>query len=270
MKTLLTTLFLILLLWHSDALAARGYQQHTDCVASYPSPENGRSLCHQAADGKLLSYYNSTWNEIGAAGVPGGGDVTAGSVHTFTNKTYDVEAVGNVFTETGFWDLDLAACIAGAASHVWNTGIITAPTATCFTGANSVKAAAQFPDADNDHGVFLTKWLPPGFTGNLDADIDWWSPTATAGDVVFQIATICVADGETDDPAFNAASVIADTAKGTVNQVNTATISNITKTGCAAGERMHIKFFRNRTHASDTIVGVINVDKIRFTYRVTK
>jgi hypothetical protein len=104
----------------------------------------------------------------------------------------------------------------------------------------------------SDLSAQITHKLPSTWTGTVDANIKWFTP-ATTGDVVWQIQTICVADAETDDPAFNTASTVTDTAKGTTNQTNDASITTVTVTGCAAGELMHVKIRRDSGHASDSL-----------------
>jgi hypothetical protein len=91
--------------------------------------------------------------------------------------------------------------------------------------------------------------------------------TATSGDVVWQLAIICVADAETDDPAFNTASTVTDTAKGTTNQTNDAAITTVTVTGCAAGELMHIKILRDSAHASDTLAATARLIGVELVIR---
>jgi len=189
------------------------------------------------------------------------------STASFTNKNLDCEATGNTCTIPVYWDYDTAGCIGGVASHVWNTGVISAPTVLCATGSNRVIGYVQFPDSDGDIGLQISKDLPPGWTGAIDARVKWWS-TATTGDAVFQIATSCVATGDADDGAFNTASTVASTAQGTASRMNVASLTDIDTTGCAAGETIRLKFFRNRTHASDTIAAVVNVEKVIFTARM--
>lgn len=192
---------------------------------------------------------------------------TLAGTETLTGKTIDAEGSGNVLTLPYEWDLDLAGCVAGTAAHVWNTGIITAPTPTCVTGSNRVTAVATFPDSDGDVGVYITKYLPTGWTGSLDADI-WWKTTGT-GNARFQIATSCYADDEADDASFNTASVVT-AAAGTSGRPNRQSITGITTTGCSPNELMRIKFFRNRTEASDSLNAALDVEKVVFTYRVAR
>lgn len=183
---------------------------------------------------------------------------------TFTNKTLDVEGPGNSVTLIQYWDLDFASCVGGTAAHIWNTGIATAPTPTCATGTNRVAGFVTFPDSAGDVAVQITRQLPDGWTGNLDADI-WWRTTGT-GNARFQISTACYADDEADDASFNTASVVT-AAAGTSGRWNKQAITGIITTGCAAGELMRIRFLRNSTEASDTLNAALDVEKIRFKLR---
>jgi len=165
-----------------------------------------------------------------------------------------------------YWPRDLAAVVAGVASHIWNDDPLSttcAPTAVVAT--NRGTAVCTFPDSDGDYGKQLTEWLPTGWTGNVDAII-WWKTTGT-GNAVFQVATKCYADDEADDAAFNAASTVT-AAAGTSARPNMVTMSTITMTGCAAEELLRIRFFRNRTHLSDTLTASLDVEKVIFRIRV--
>jgi hypothetical protein len=106
--------------------------------------------------------------------------------------------------------------------------------------------------------------LPSDFSGTVNADIKWMA-AATTGDVIWNVSTICVADGEVDNPAFNTVSSVTDTAKGTTLQTNDATITGVTITGCAANEIMHLKISRDRTTSGDTIAGVVSFLGMRIT-----
>lgn len=154
---------------------------------------------------------------------------------------------------------------------MWDTLASNAPTATCSAGSTEttmMRGVADFPDSDGDYSVQVTFVTPDDWdtTGNLEAVI-YWRTGATSGDVVWQVQTACRADAEVDDVAWNTASTVTDTAKGTANQLNSAAIANITKTGCAAGELMHIRILRNRTHASDTIAAAVSLAHVELTAR---
>lgn len=159
-----------------------------------------------------------------------------------------------------------AKCQNATASLGLSTFTSNQPTAACVTGSNSTYGVAQFPDSDGDYQLQDRVWLPHDLTSTIDLGIKWRA-AATSGDVVWQVQTACVADAETGDPAWNTASTVTDTAKGTTLQWNDASITTVTITGCAADEVMLFKFFRNRTHASDTISGTVDLISIRWKIR---
>jgi hypothetical protein len=145
-----------------------------------------------------------------------------------------------------------ARCNNAVASPGFSTPAAGAPTAACVAGANTLYAILQFTDASTQT-VQDRVALPSTWAAGITAlDIVWRTP-AIAGDVKWQIATACVADTETGDPAWNAADSIVDTAKGVANQFNNATIAVVTTTGCAAGESLFFRFFRNPADGSDTL-----------------
>ena len=108
--------------------------------------------------------------------------------------------------------------------------------------------------------------LPGDFTGNIDITFFWFS-SVTTNSVVWQVQTICVADAETDDPSFNTASTVTDGAKGTANQMNTASITSLTITGCAAGEMLHVRILRDPANASDTLGATARLYGVELTMR---
>ena len=186
---------------------------------------------------------------------------------TLTNKTIDAEATGNNITIPIYWDLDLVGVAGGTASHVWNDDPLgTACTPLAVIGTNRTTGVCTFPDSDGDFGRQITRHLPTGWTGSFDAEI-WWKTTGT-GNARFQIQTKCYADDEADDAAMNTASVVT-AAAGTSARPNRTVMTGITTTGCAASELMRIRFFRNRTEASDTLNAALDVEKIVFIARVT-
>lgn len=183
---------------------------------------------------------------------PSGTDTLTGkaTTDTLTNKT--ISYASNTITTTEKVWLQAAGCNNATAASFWDLPTANAPTPTCVTGSNTQKSYLDFPDADGAYSAQYELAVPSGWTGTLAAKIKWLS-AITTGNVFWQVSTICVADAETDDPAFNTASSVADAAKGTTNQTNDAAIASVTVTGCAAGELMHIKIMRDRTDGSDTL-----------------
>lgn len=134
----------------------------------------------------------------------------------------------------------------------WSTGIGTARAAeACDAGTNTIFGDLTFSDA-NTQQVQRPLLLPAGWIGAIDLELVWYS-SATAGNVVWQVQTVCSALTETMDPAFNAAQLITDAAQGVAGRQNRATQTNLTTTGCAAGELLFLKILRDPAHGSDTL-----------------
>lgn len=184
---------------------------------------------------------------------------------TFTNKTMDVEGAGNVFTIPRRIWLPAAGCNNATAGGVWDLPTSNPAVPACKTGTNTQMGVMDFADGSN-LSAQVTYVLPTTWTGAVDARIKWLT-SATSGSVVWQLSTICVADAETDDPAFNTASTVTDAAKGTTLQTNDATITGVTTTGCAAGELMHLKIQRDAAHASDNLAATARLIGVELTIR---
>jgi hypothetical protein len=202
---------------------------------------------------------------LGNATNGAGGFTTTDGTKTLTNTTLDTEGTGNVVTIPKRIWLPAAGCNNATAGPVWDLPTTSPAVAACITGTNTQKGVLDFADAVN-LSAQLTYKLPSTWAGTVDANIKWLSATIT-GDVVWQLSTICVADAETDDPAFNTASTVTDTTKGTANQTNDASITTVTVTGCAAGELMHLKIQRDSAHASDTMAGAARLIGVELVVR---
>lgn len=201
-------------------------------VGDLPSPTNGQ-FWYNITTGKFRARQAGSNFDVIGGGI-------SGSILTFP-KFYPAAGCGNT-TPAAFYDLPTA----------------NIPVPVCSTGTNTQTGFLEFPDIDGDYSAQVTDKLPDDFTGQVDAFFRWRS-AATSGDVIWKIQTACVADGETDDPSWNTASTVTDTAKGTTLQLNHASISNITITGCAAGETIHYRLVRNRTTSGDTIAGTVQL-----------
>ena len=183
----------------------------------------------------------------------------------FTNKTYDAEGTGNVLTIPRRIFFPAAGCNNATAGSVWDLPTSNPAVAACKTGTNTQMGVLDFADGSN-LSAQITYMLPSTWTGSVDANIKWLT-SATTGNVVWQVSTICVADAETDDPAFNTASTVTDAAKGTTLQTNDAAISGVTMTGCAAGELLHLKIQRDSAHASDTLAATARLIGVELVIR---
>ena len=187
---------------------------------------------------------------------------------TFTNKTYNVESTGNVLTTLSPVWIDGASCSGTTGTLNWDTLATEAPTPICSAGTTNtalMRATADFLDAAQAQMQRHMK-LPADFTGTVDVVIKWRS-TATSGNVFWQVATVCIADAEVDDAAWNTASTVADAAKGTANQENDASITGVTITGCAAGEDFHTRLLRDPANGSDTLSATASLVGVEYTFR---
>lgn len=187
-----------------------------------------------------------------------------GDTKTLTNTTLDVEATGNVMTVVERRWYQAAVCDATVAYTLLDNFVTSDPLSSCISGSNTTKGVLDHDDTV-DEGTQITDALATDWTGAIDVRIKWLA-AATTGNVVWGVQVVCVADGETDDPAFLTAGTATDAAKGTTNQTNDASITGLTTTGCAAGELMHVRVFRDADNASDTMTG----DARLIGYEITK
>jgi hypothetical protein len=195
-----------------------------------------------------------------------GGTQRIDSSGVMTNTSLDAEGTGNTLTIPVYLDFDVASCSAATASlNMDDSPLLTEPAAACIAGTNQTYGVADF-DAATDEGFQRSIHLPPDWTGNIDVHFDWQS-ASTTNSVVWAAATKCFADAEAQDSAFNTASTVTDAAKGSANQLNNASISNVTATGCAADEVLSLHIFRDADNGSDNMTGDARLRKVRVTLR---
>lgn len=172
---------------------------------------------------------------------------------TLTNKTLDVEGTGNAITIVDKVWFAAAGCNNATATSFYDLPTSNPAAPACITGTNTQKGVLDF-DAATDESGQVSLALPSDWSGNIDLKYKWLA-AATSGSVVWGVQTSCVADAETDDPSWNTASTVTDAAKGTTLQTNDASMTSITITGCAAGELLHLRFFRDADNGSDNMTG---------------
>ncbi len=183
------------------------------------------------------------------------------------NTLYNAESTGNTLTEPVKIWIPAARCDnATATSPEWSFPTTNPGVPACVTGSNTQFGVMDFADGANTLSAQWHLKLPSDWTSTVDAKFVWFT-TATTNSVVWQIRTICVADAETSDPAYNTASTVTDAAKGSTNQQNDATISTVTVTGCAAGELMYVRILRDPTNGSDTLAATARLVGVELTYR---
>ena len=159
-----------------------------------------------------------------------------------------------------------AVCQGTASSLGFSTPVTNPAVSVCVTGTNTQYGVAQFADGANTLSVQGHFPLPDDFVGAIDIK-GKWRTTGTTGSVVWQVQTICTADAQGGDVAFNAATAVADVAKATTNNFNDFSAAAITITGCAAGEELFFRFLRDPAHASDTLAATADLISLTFITR---
>jgi len=189
------------------------------------------------------------------------GGVKVGSGLTITDGV--LAASGG--SSTSYLSFPAANCQLGAAATGFALPATNYPTATCVTGTNTIYGVLSF--ANNASGAAQSIQTTVALSGTISSiDVTGkWRTSAVEGDVAWQIQTACVADAETGDPSFNAAQEIADTAKGTTLQHNTFSLTGLTLTGCATGETLFLKFYRDADDAQDTLAATAELISLGLT-----
>jgi hypothetical protein len=194
---------------------------------------------------------------------------TTDGTQTFTNKTYDVEGTGNLFTTADVWFIPAAGLNGTTAGPVFNLESASPAVANYATGANTIMGTLDFADTTQLKAQYM-RALPASWTGKVDARLQWFA-TPVSGSVVWYLQTACVADAEAaTGGSFNATSAAGtsvDPAKGTGNQLNVATMQNVTMTGCAAGETAFFQLSRAPQDPSDTMAGTARLLWLELTVR---
>lgn len=215
-------------------------------------PGTNITITKSCAAGKCAFTYN---NSQAAYTLPTAAAGTLGGIKIGTGLSIDgngvVTAVGG--SSTSYLSWLAATCSMGAPAAGFNLPTTNYPTPLCATGTNTNYGVLSF--ANNAAGSAQSIQVSVALAGTVTSIdvVGKWRTAATSGDVAWQIQTACVADAETGDPSFNAAQEIADTAKGTTLQHNTFSLTGLTLTGCATGETLYLKFYRDADDAQDTL-----------------
>lgn len=225
---------------------------------------NGTAYTTAQWEALTVQYVTDRWVEVSRTQFAGA--LTASDVTTLTNKTYDAAGTGNVFTSTFTEWIPAARCDnATATSPDWSFPTSNPAVPACVTGTNTQFGVLDFADGALALSAQFHRMLPADWSGTIGIKFKWFT-SATSGSVVWQAATIAVANAETADPAFNTASTVTDAALGTTLQTNDAAIASVTITGAAAGELLFWKITRDPTHASDTLAATARLLGIEVTY----
>ncbi len=196
--------------------------------------------------------------------------VAKATTDTFTNKTYDAEATGNVLTVPTKIALPAAGCNNVTPGTFWDLPTTNAGTPFCVTGTNIQKGVLQFADSANQSAQ-TTLNLPDDWSGAIDIKLLFTSADTTSGHTEkFTVATACTTpssgSGTTDDPSFNTAQTLTYTlgASEVGSALRKVSQAGLTATGCSAGSVLHLKVGRDVT---DTDTGTINFVGAELTIR---
>ena len=158
-------------------------------------------------------------------------------------------------------DLPAAACINAIGISFWDLPSSN-PAAQACVGSTYARGVLNFTDgggAGSALSAYTSFTLPYPWTGFLYADVWWGNNNTTAGNVVWQVTGVCVADDDGEDPSFSSTANTVTAAVDTTNALDvdrqTITLSNASNNPlntCAAGETMHLRLYRDPAHASDS------------------
>jgi hypothetical protein len=163
-----------------------------------------------------------------------------------------------------------AGCNGSTAAPIWDLPASAAAAAACVTGTNTQKGVLDFVDASTTTAQ-ITERLSSAWTGDIGVVLTWFSGTGSTNAVVWRVRASCVADGETDDPAWDADVLqISDAGKGTANQINQATGTLLAASHlstCAAGELLHLEVGRLGADGADTHAATARLVGVEFLVR---
>lgn len=193
---------------------------------------------------------------------------------TLTNKTLDAESTGNTVTLPFTVYQRAGTCydeaLGGGGSPdayvgFFNLPLTNNPTKTCLAESALLSAVLEYPDSGTAR-AFNEFRLPADWSGAIDVVIEWYSP-ATTGNVMWILNTACVAVGESLDASWNTDQQIVDATQGTTNRMNTASQTGVTTTGCAAGEHLFYRLWRDPSNGSDTLTNSAYMIGVEWTLR---
>jgi hypothetical protein len=195
---------------------------------------------------------------------------TPDSTDTFTNKTLDAEAGGNLLKFPILIVLQTAGCNNATAGTAFDLPTASAAAAACF-GTTTTQGALNYVDAATTtattHFTIPNDWAGTG--SNVDIDLYWFANLASANAVRWSVAVGCIADSEaiSTGPTYNTASAGATAYTGTANQRKTSSFTGVTTTGCATNETMYLQVQRIGADASDTLAATASLLEVRIKMR---
>lgn len=117
----------------------------------------------------------------------------------------------------------------------------------------------DFPDTGITYAQFEIMMPKSWDLGALTFQPVWKGPSA--GSVLWGLQAVAIGDGESLDAAFGTAQTVVDTWISAALTQQTGPVSAAITAGgtLAAGKRVQFQLYRDPTHASDTIAGVVSL-----------
>jgi hypothetical protein len=215
--------------------------------------------------GTLFYFWDAMVANPGAEISSGGGSSPV--LGWYDGRAWRVVGASAAAYRTDSVEIVPASCRGGVAMSTLSSGRL-APNPTCITEAGLVFGALRFPDADGAYEIFGDLQLPDDWAGVLDI-AGRYRGRGTSGDVVWQLSTGCIADGELAAARTDRLEEIADPQKSVSLQQNDFSRTNIAPDGCSPGERLHWRLRRARDHADDTATGALDLLSLRLAVRRT-
>jgi hypothetical protein len=183
-----------------------------------------------------------------------------------TNVSLNAEGSGNTITLVSKINMDVAGCDNASAAAAWDLPTSGAAGKACL-GTGPRFGVLTFADAATS-GAFTHLRLPSDWTGNIDLVLLYTGDTSSGNNIVWQPAEACVADGEgLLAPSFTTTTSATGAGPATAGQRKSLTFSNMTMTGCAAGETMFLRVQRLGSDGSDTYAGTAQLLEVEMTLR---
>ncbi len=189
----------------------------------------------------------------------GGANVWTGSNDFSSAASFRLPA------KTFFAEYEAATCVNGTATSRLSSGGEYQPVASCVTGhTNTALGVLKFGHwAVNEvHGHLL---LPEDWAGTLEVRALWRAEQAS-GNVVWGAQAACAGQGESADPAFGTPVLATVTANTTANTLAMTTLGPVPAQGCAAGEVLFFRLYRDGPSAGDTMGGDAHLVSVRVGY----
>jgi hypothetical protein len=244
------------------------------------STSAGNTLLLQAYDvdgasyttfGTLTANNSPTFDLAAGVTLNGVAIANASNSMTFTNKTYDTEGTGNVFTIPMLYQFTAGNCQNTTASIGFDMPTTLGATATCqgaAAGGHAVMGTAKFVNSEVDEVQGHFK-LPADWTGAVDLTLDWNAVSTASGNVVWQVKFGCAATAEAPSTVSFNNTVFAAVANqtGATLRMNVSSKTGLDTTGCSAGETAWFIIYRDTAASGDTLDQDVQLIDAIFTVR---